>query len=251
MDNNRLIALVDADFMTYYVCHNKKKEDGTIEEKSLQECKDQVDQFFDTIFRTVGATEYMLFLTVGKCFRYQLYPDYKANRKNSDRPLYFEGVKEYMITKYKANYYPGLEADDLCIINKCHYEKDTIESNCIVISNDKDIIKCTPGKFYNPTKNEFIETNELTAYKNFWASMIIGDTTDNIKGIPGKGPKFVEKMDTLNITSIFAEYVNHFGEDEAVEQFYINYKLLKMVQTPEFGYTIPEPIKVLKEEIYE
>jgi 5'-3' exonuclease len=65
------------------------------------------------------------------------------------------------------------------------------------------------------------------------------DSVDNIKGIPGKGKVAAEKiMEGIKCppARILKNYVEHFGEDEGIEQFYLNYKMLKILDKPAYGF---------------
>jgi len=70
--------------------------------------------------------------------------------------------------------------------------------------------------------------------------MITGDTTDNIKGIPGKGLAAansiyefgkVVKAPKFLASSALVKYIEHFGEVQGIEEFYKNFKCLNLVNT--------------------
>ena len=103
-------CLIDADSLIYINCYSKKDEPV----KTLQDCKDSVDDMIAQILKATKSSHYLLFLTVGKGYRYKIYPEYKANRKYGERPEFFSALKEYLISDYKALYNTELEADDLC-----------------------------------------------------------------------------------------------------------------------------------------
>lgn len=227
-EHKRIIGVYDGDFLPYYVCHNKADQP----EKTLEECYALIDTFINNINKAVGAEQYCGFLTVGKCFRYQVYPEYKANRKYDQKLNYLDRVKEYLITKHNFNYISGYEADDLVMSFKEQFK----EYNNIIISPDKDILYSVDIA-YNPRKNEFIYNSPKEISKYFWTSMITGDTTDNIKGIPGKGSVFAEKL-LLNIDDeeslsilVYEAYIEHFGVNKGIEEFYKNYRCLHLVNT--------------------
>lgn len=241
------IALWDIDFLPYYVCHNKKLDNGEVEEKSLNDCKQLTDDFITTVNLTINADYFIGCLTVGKCFRYNIYPEYKANRKYSDKPKHFDAIKEYLITKYNCNYNHNLEADDLVVI----YKNQLVDHECIIISPDKDILMLE-GKHYNPRINTWVYTNKQEANKHFWKSMITGDSVDNIKGLPGKGEKFADNLfkalgiDVEYYTPVFNEYLSHFGEFKGIEEFYKNYRCLNILDKWD-GIELPRLINIEKE----
>jgi len=218
----------------------------------------KVDNIIIDILNTIEAEWYLGFLTGGS-FRYKINQDYKANRKGRVRPKYFKVLKEYLIDHWGFYIHNELEADDLVNIARNYYNKINIEDSShltaiyglepIIVSNDKDILNLE-GVHYNPQKKRFEDTSEEGAIDYFWRSMIIGDVGDNIKGIPGKGEKFVEKLITqypsgdLKIM-IYEEYLEYFGEEYGINEFYKNYKSLKILDSYE-GLELPNPIKYEK-----
>ncbi len=68
----------------------------------------------DGILLDTGATEFTIWLSdrAENNFRYKIYPEYKANRKDLPRPRHLEALKEYLITKWSARIALGMEADD-------------------------------------------------------------------------------------------------------------------------------------------
>jgi len=227
-------ALIDGDYMLYVTCHNKAGEDI----KDFSQMKDNFESYLENILANSEADGYIGFLT-GKNFRKEINPEYKSNRKG-EKPLYFSELKEYVLNKF--NLIEPLEADDC--VNIC---KNKIKGSFIV-SNDKDLLNLE-GRHYNPQKQEWKETTKEEAERYFWTSMIAGDTTDNIKGIPGKGPKFAENVfEKYPIDFKFPiplwlivkwEYINHFGEYKGIQEFYKNYMCLKILDDYE-GFKIPE-----------
>lgn len=249
-------ALIDADSIIYICCAKKKKYDSNNEPiiddlgehvyeiKSLQDCKDLVDNMVKTILNLTRSTHYLLFLTVGRNFRYDYYPEYKGNRKYSDRPEHFDKIKEYLITDWNAVYEHGLEADDLVNI----YRNNIKES--FICSPDKDILSLE-GRHYNYKLHKWVETSSDEAYNKFWSDMISGQSGDNIKGIEGSGPKAAETIRN-NIggtfrSRVFEAYIKRYGEYEGIQQFYKNYNLLKILDDKE-GLVIKDPIKCEEDE---
>lgn len=220
------IANWDADFIPYYVCHSKDKE----YEKSLEECIRDCDILIDNINKEIGCEAFVGFLTVGKCFRYEVYKEYKGNRKYLEQPKYLNDVKKHMISKYGFVYDVYYEADDLVY----SYKLQNPDHEIIIVSPDKDILNLE-GTHYNPRKNEYVSTIKEEAEEYFWRSMIVGDSADNIKGIKGIGPKGAEniiknqKLFSNLRQTVLEEYCKVFGEEEGISEYYKNYKCLKIV----------------------
>lgn len=225
-DKKTIITVWDADFIPYYVCHNKKNED----EKTLDECINLANSLIDNINNHNNADLYCGFITKGKCFRYDINPSYKSNRKYLNLPKYINEVKEHIECVHNFTFKEGYEADDLVLSFERHYS----QFKPVLVSPDKDIL--TAGKnVYNPRLNTFKSNSDEEIKEAFWRSMITGDTIDGIKGIPGKGNVFSTKL-FINInneeslrTLVFDEYINHFGEYEGIKEFTKNYLSLKIV----------------------
>jgi len=152
-----------------------------------------VKKRIESILENTRATSFRGFLTGGDQFRKEIYPAYKANRK-SPRPVYYDEIREYMITQHGAEVIDVYEADDA--LATC--QKDTT----VICTIDKDLLQ-VPGTHYNYDTGEHIEvegfgtlalskdkkTLKGTGLKFYHAQMLMGDGTDNIKGVPKMGPK--------------------------------------------------------------
>lgn len=257
--NNKLL-IIDGDFILFSATHGNKcldefgnpiKEDNKFvyTPKTLEEVYECVDQIIYDIVDKNDCTPYIGYLGHTKNFRYDIYPEYKANRKARELPPFFQECKDYLVKSWNFQLCTlPLEADDYVNITRNRLKDDY---DVIVVSNDKDLIKCTPGKFYCPGKGELIETSYDQAAYAFYYSMITGDQTDNIKGIPGRGPKYAERIlkDLNNYTeyyqAVVKAYTDNLPEDTAIDQFRLNYKLLWIVNDHE-EFELPEISYVLR-----
>lgn len=236
-----MIGLIDADVISYVVCHNKIGEP----EKTLEEAISSANSYLQGLINGTNIEEFHLFFTIGSNFRYQIYPEYKANRKNSEKPPFFNEVRDYLIKEYNGIHGYNLEADDILNIYKNKYIEDRV--SYVVISTDKDITNLF-GCNYDIKNNVINLVDQDFSDRYFWKSMICGDTADNIKAIPGKGPAFAEKL-FLNIDDVESyrnlvlnEYITKFGEEIGIDEFYKNYKCLKIKDSYE-GMEFTKPIK--------
>lgn len=248
-----MIALIDGDSIAYIAGADKVEHDAYTNERIVLE-KDEAlveEQAFDIlneIFKNTGATEYLLFLTGPGNFRYQIYPEYKANRKGVDPPRFMKYCKTYLSSLQGVYTTEGIEADDAVAILRKKYVAQGKE--CIICSPDKDILML-PGKHFNYRKMEFVNTTQAEADYAFWTDVIAGQSGDNIKGIPGKGPAFAKKAFEEGAgksyrTIVLDKYVEHFGEDLGITEFYKNYKVLKIQEesTPVLDGLEPCKVKI-------
>lgn len=224
MKSNK-IALIDADSLIYINLYSKKD----VPPKSLEECKLALDNYIVTILDNTEATHYLLFLTIGRNFRYIIKADYKGGRP-TEKPLYFNECREYLLDKYGAIHHSDCEADDLCLI----YSKN-VESS-FICACDSDILEGLEGSHFNYKKFTWVITSKEQANYKFWSSMITG-THNGVAGLKGKGIKYSEKifdggnMSEFNLRDItFNEYIEYYKDESiGIEEFYKNYKLIKIL----------------------
>lgn len=246
VEDKPLVAIIDSDSLLYIACHNKKGEP----EKSLEDCQKHLDSLIKDLFYKVGATQYLMYLTVGNCFRYEIFSEYKSKR-TLEKPPYFNESRKYLLYEWKASATRKYEADDLCIMAHRYLADQGIPS--IVISPDKDLVLCCEGNFYNPKKEVFIVNTKEEAELNFWKSMICGDQGDGIPGLKGRGPAFAAKVlaeGDVNTYSmlVFKAYVDYYkNELKAIEEFYMHYRLLKILEFQEGFFVSLQDVP--KEEI--
>lgn len=145
-----------------------------------------------TILDRFPDRKYARFFIGGKGnYRYNVatIQPYKGNRDKAHRPKYYEEMREYLADRFAAEYSHGREADDeVSIIQFSNPDKSTV-----IVSYDKDL-KTTPGWNYNPVKKELTYITKKEADLTFWLQVCTGDSTDNIRGIKGFGPKAAEKL---------------------------------------------------------
>jgi hypothetical protein len=133
-------------------------------------------------------------------WRYAIYPEYKANRKDVLKPMWLEECREHLIIQYKAEIVNEKEVDDMCGI-RLTQEGD----NAICASLDKDM-KTVPGLHYSwetrgatwvkPAQKTLVSPYD--ALRNFYGQLISGDGADNIPSFDGKIrsaiPQFIQKL---------------------------------------------------------
>jgi 5'-3' exonuclease len=196
-----MLALIDADLVAYRCAASCKPDEP------LDVALFRADKLMREIIEQVQATEYKAFLTGSENFRKDINPEYKANRKDEDRPEWLEPVREFLIEEWKAKLTHGREADDDLGIEQCDVgQYESYET--IISSLDKDL-RMIPGLHYSweigtatwTKAAEHVEVSELDGMKHFFKQMLIGDKTDNIFGIDGLGPvksgKLINPLDNV------------------------------------------------------
>jgi DNA polymerase-1 len=144
---------------------------------------------FEGIQSKVGATSYRAFLTGPSNFRKTINPAYKANR-TAPKPKHLIALQKYALDKLGAEWAPDtLEADDALSIHQ-----DKVGGTTTICSLDKDMLQ-VPGKHFQwaigtlswSRPDNFVEQTELEGLRLFYEQCIKGDSSDNVKGIPGLG----------------------------------------------------------------
>lgn len=137
-----------------------------------------------------------------------LYSDYKGQRKTSeeykiDRDLNMERIKEY--SKYLPLHY--IEADECEADDVISYLTTDLYKNykTIIVSTDQDYNQLLDSNtiIFNPTLNKIITISDLDYHpKNIiLIKAIVGDSSDNIKGVKGVGQKTLLK----NVPELFTQ----------------------------------------------
>ena len=130
------------------------------------------------ILNTTATHEHRFFISGTDNFRKSLDSSYKAHRPEA-RPRFLEACREFLVREWGATVSAGCEADDRIGI--------AAKDNFIIAAIDKDF-KQIPGWHFNFVKNEIIEVSPRDAIRNFYRQLLIGDNSDNIKGVRGIGP---------------------------------------------------------------
>jgi len=169
-----VIALIDADIVSFS-CAIYNEEWG------WNACRDDIDALMKRILETTGATSFEAYITGDSNFRYDVEPNYKANRRGKPDPIYRADANTYLVTEYGAKVSEGCEADDLIGIGATRYGTESI-----ICTIDKDLNQ-VPGIHYNWRKDSFNDISTIDALRSFYRQFLIGDASDNIIGISGIG----------------------------------------------------------------
>ena len=233
------VAIIDADSIYFRVACVVKKP---------SEIRKAISFTMDEIIRNTGCQHQLVAIKGQGNFRKDMYSKYKANRKDLD-----EDVKKalnyghgYMQGKYDAIMADGMEADDLVSI--WAYEAMEYEREYTIVGIDKDLLQI-PGTHYNFSKKITTEVSADEADLKLMLQCLTGDTSDNIPGIKGIGPKKAEKIlagipRSRRWSRVQAAWRGHKAGDP-----YLSRKLLTMLTTwKEFDAITQDPRKALVSE---
>jgi 5'-3' exonuclease len=162
--------------------------------------------------------------------RYELLPEYKANRKVAVGTPEFEEMKKFheqvdlavnLLTQYfpvSVIRHPDYECDDV-IYNLIKRSSTTVP--WIVVSNDSDFTQLLDEfehvKLYNPMKKEFVTKCD---YDYVTWKALRGDPSDNVPGIFSDARALELVNDPVALSEVFSN-------DEHAKAFTRNYALIK------------------------
>lgn len=190
----------------------------------------------------------------GSSYRKEIYPEYKANRKERFAEQTEQEAKEFEMfmaefsdtltlirKKYPVFHFRGVEADDIAayITQKIKYDE------CWLISSDRDwdlLISDTVSRFSTVTRKETTVHNwdehydfEIEDYITF--KCLTGDKGDNVPGVPGVGPKRAVQLmeqygsvfDIYDACPLEGKYKYIQAVNENAEQLLTNVELMDLV----------------------
>lgn len=139
----------------------------------------------------------------GKVFRHQMYPEYKANRPPMPAELagqipYIKDVVAALgLTSFEE---PGIEADD--IIGTAAEALRSKGARVTIVSGDKDLLQLVDDQttMWDPMNDRIMDREAIRAKYQVGPEQLldcyalIGDSSDNVPGVPGVGPKTAAKL---------------------------------------------------------
>ncbi|MBO4672531.1 MAG: DNA polymerase I [Alphaproteobacteria bacterium] len=209
-----MLTLIDGNsllFRAYYGVHSRlTRADGTP--------TGAVYGFMNMILPILGAakpndTFVCVFDASRQSFRQGIYPEYKANRTETPADLISQS---YMVRECMAAIgmpvlcIPGVEADD--VIATLARRFCDMHDKTRIITSDKDLMQLVSGCVFLYDGMKQTEIHEPGVMEKFGvrpdqvidAQSLIGDSTDNVPGVHGIGPKKA------------AELINEFGSLDGV-----------------------------------
>ncbi|MCC7305211.1 MAG: DNA polymerase I [Alphaproteobacteria bacterium] len=201
----------------------------------------------------------VIFDAARKNFRYDLYSEYKANRAETPEDLipqfpYFRKATEaFGIPALEVE---GYEADDL-IAAYARLAKEQ-GKKIVIVGSDKDLFQLLNDhvSMYDPLKQKYIGEAEVREKfgvgpeKVIEVQALIGDSTDNIPGVPGIGPKTAAELintfgDVETLLSRTAE-IKQEKRRSTIEQHAGEARLSKKLVTLDANAPVPLAIKDMK-----
>lgn len=153
------------------------------EESHARQCaKTLLTRAITRLKRKYGPIDVEYFLTGKGNFREKVatIAKYKGNRDKMEKPVHYQAVRDYFISDWGAVVVKGIEADDEVSIRAWETFRNS-DDDYLVATIDKDLDQI-PGLHYDYKKHVFYEVDALDGELFFYAQILAGDATDNIKG---------------------------------------------------------------------
>lgn len=213
-------VLIDADCVAYW---GAATCDTQGEGVALHRTNLRMNQILDEC----RAQHYTAYLTGKDNFRDNVatLQRYKGNRYRPDgsritpQPVYLSECREYLIEEWGAILRDGEEADDALSIHRARFPDN--DRDYIISSIDKDL-RINTGYHHNQNTGDIIHVlpdlipltiiekiSKTTGKTNkkidgvgrmfFWAQMLMGDSADWVKGLPGVTPEMKKRWPSLRV----------------------------------------------------
>ncbi len=201
------LVLVDGSgyiFRAYYALPPMYKSDGTPVNAVFGFCNMLLKLIEDIQMEKGGEVSIaVIFDAARETFRNEIYSDYKANRSDPPEDLkpQFDLIKKVPEAfNLQSIELLGFEADDL--IASYSNEASKLGRKVTIISADKDLMQLLtkevsiidPMKKKEITKETVMEKFGVLPDKVIDVQALAGDSSDNVPGVPGIGPKIASQL---------------------------------------------------------
>ena len=217
------MILIDGDIVAYrcaFKCNDESVKTACYTTGSFLS-----DLISDLYTQIDSEPDYRVYLTGKGNFRNDIAvtAPYKGNRKDKEKPVHLQAIREYLVNDWNAVITEGEEADDLIAIDA------TATPDSIIVGLDKDFQQ-VPCRHYNFNKRELTSVNEEEGLLFFYRQIIMGDKADNIVGVYGIGDKKSQKLlEGLTEIEMFNKCVELLESEERVIE---NARLLWLRREP-------------------
>jgi DNA polymerase-1 len=189
---NIMNLLVDADILLFRFSFSHERkitwEEGV--ESTITEPErafERIETMVNEMLATCHCEEPIMCFTDYKNYRYDVYPEYKANRKYEKMELP-RIIRKWMEENYEWKRKPFLEADDVMGVMATKWPK-----RYVIATIDKDLLQI-PGRHYNWMHKRKCVVSESEGDRLFYKQCLTGDRVDNYFGVPGIGPAKADKI---------------------------------------------------------
>lgn len=191
-DKNKYFALLDYDGFICKSYYANKEDIMDLENarqilEDLTECaQEKAADFFGVKKNDVKVLRIMS----GHSWKKDIYPSYKQTRKRDE---YLGVYRTYVKENMDVTLVPQLEADEVLVVLKQFFDRIP-NKKCIIFSDDKDLRYYSSNYCKINITEEVQELDDVENWTKQLEQMLIGDSQDNIKGIPKVGEATAPKL---------------------------------------------------------
>lgn len=244
---DKTLLIVDALNLAFRYKHSKARNFAEDYLRTIESLKKSYKAQWVIIATDQGSSSY----------RKNIYPLYKQNRKDKydqqteeeklDFELFFEDFAqtlELLAEQYPVLRFQGVEADDIAAYIVSKKRRLAIDEMWLM-SSDKDwdlLIKPGVSRFSYVTRKEVTWENWNDHYafepeQYISVKCLMGDSGDNVLGVPGIGPKRAQQLveeygttwDIINSIPLQGRYKYIQAINECKKQLELNYQLMDLV----------------------
>lgn len=210
------------------------------ESYDLRKGMDYIANFIEDLKARFLTNDVILVVGDQNNWRKSYCSEYKANRKDKEKPVMYEIILNELYSNYEIVSLPNLEADDTCRI--IYEDNQNYNTRKLLVSIDKDF-RSFPCELYDPLHDKEFVINQAEANYNLMKQIIMGDKADNIQGLEGYGEvKTAKFLDSEPHT--LDDVKELFREKGQLEDFKVNLNLVSMVSINRYNFNTGE-VKVL------
>ena len=216
-------AVIDGDMVVYRAAFSSEREcqwdeDVWTLQTSMSDMKNIIDEIIDSILRATECEDYIMVFSDKTNFRYEIFPDYKANRKNKRKPVALKQITKWFFENRNGICWKNLEADDVIGIMCCNNDQ------YVAVSGDKDFYTL-PCIFFNFLKDETSHSTLEEADYNHLVQAMSGDSVDGFSGASGIGPKIAQKLLDKNGATWQTVVEAYASKEQTEEEALLNARL--------------------------
>lgn len=242
-----MLLVVDIESYIYRACtacktliQDQKNKFIYTEAYDVRKGMDYINNFIEDLKARFLTNEVILVVGDTNNWRKDFHPDYKANRKDKEKPVMYEIILNELYNNYEVVSLPNLEADDTCRI--IYEDNKGYPVRKLLVSIDKDF-HSFPCELYDPLHDKQYIINQAEADYNLMKQIIMGDKADNIQGLDGYGEvKTTKFLDSEPHT--LDDVRELFKEKGQLKDFKVNLNLVSMVSLNRYNFSTGE-VKVL------
>ena len=234
-----MLLVIDIESYIYRACtacktliQDSKDRFIYTEAYDIRKGMDYINNFIENLKAKFLTNDVVLVVGDKDNWRKQYCTDYKANRKDKEKPVMYDIIMNELYSSYEVVSLPNLEADDTCRI--IYEDNKNYNTRKLLVSIDKDF-HSFPCELYDPLHDKEYVINQQEADYNLMKQIIMGDKADNIHGLEGYGE--VKTLKWLDSEPHILDDVRElFKEKGQLQDFKTNLNLVSMVSLDRYDF---------------